>query len=325
MNIDKEKSLLALSALWVLASIPISENLYDEMQQSGLFMRVFALVIVVAPVWLFYGWKWLTNGAQFKKLHVSGISCAAIILGVFLASEYYWDDIAYIPIVAALVFGALAFIDIRYAGNLKETSIRSRSQLPIGRIAPEKLAKLETMNAKTTPLLRTTESLANDLLVYLRRVGGQSPMPGIIQPEADAAKAAYGLVHGAYFSTVPEKRLENHLMVLSIYQSNMLTNLTALMIPKLPGRPPLRSEKLQDEAFRGPVRELMRIEEESAKSVQENIANKIKYKFLPHYRNLRPYIGPNSTDEELGEIFEQKFGELYEKARIQVINLFSEK
>lgn len=313
MVVDRHKLVLALSTLWVLASMPISENLYNEVWGSGLFMRIFALVIVATPVWLLFGLKWLTNGTPVSRMNVTIILGVGAALTVWALNDRYWNNVAYIPVVAAIIFALLVIVE-QWKALPKDNAAPSST----GHFDAEKLAKLEQMNHKVTPLLRLTETVANDVHQHIKTIGSPSPLPGIINSDADATKAAYGLIHSAYVSCLTSDRGSAAAMVLAMYQSHMVSNLTALMMPRMPGMPTLTPQELQDERFRTPIRQLMKIEEDNGISVRRNLAQKAPHPFLPLYENLRPYVSPRATPEQLSVAFEDKFAALYELIKGQV-------
>ena len=81
MPMKREKIALLISAVWMLLAIPISEDLYNEALDSGLFMRFFALIIVGLPVWLVFGWRWATDNAPITAKFWLSIAIIASVLG----------------------------------------------------------------------------------------------------------------------------------------------------------------------------------------------------------------------------------------------------
>ena len=63
MTVDKQKLLNVLYAVWVLASLLLSELYYDGLgkENSGLFMRFFILGLFLAPAWIMYAWRYLAG------------------------------------------------------------------------------------------------------------------------------------------------------------------------------------------------------------------------------------------------------------------------
>lgn len=315
MFADRRKLVLALSALWILVSMPVSEVLYDLLDGSGPFMRIFALAIAATPVWLFFGMKWLSSGAPVSRTHVVIALGAGLLLAVWAADSWEWNDVAYFPIVASLVFTLLA------AAEQWRTPTAKKMASPPAVFDADKLVKLKQMGDKAAPLLRLTETVANEIHQHLKAIGGASPLPGIIKPEADATKAAYGLVHAAYMSCITPKQGSAVAMVLAIYQSHMVSNLTSLMMPQISGLPPLTPQDLQNERFRDPVRKLMKLEEENGALVHQNLTQNTPSPFLPLYQNLRPYISATATPQQMSAAFEDKFTALYRSAKAQVLRV----
>lgn len=121
MDIDNRKLTMALSALWIVAAIPISQHFYDKvLDGDGFLMRIFAMVVICAPVWLVYGWRWLTNGAPIPApiwLAVIGIAVIAFIF-LFLADGQSrgWNVrrpfTSYIPVLCLAAFVLIALADM---------------------------------------------------------------------------------------------------------------------------------------------------------------------------------------------------------------------
>lgn len=110
MSIETNKLAKAIAAIWVFLSIPISQHLYNEVLDDGLFMRIFALAAVAAPVWLVFGWRWLSNNAPMPPRMWGTILIAGIAACIFLANDYYKDEIAYIPAIMASSFVILLWV-----------------------------------------------------------------------------------------------------------------------------------------------------------------------------------------------------------------------
>lgn len=101
---DRRKLGITLSALWILASIPISEDLFQEVFRDGFMMRIFALALAATPVWLFYGLKWLTNGSPIGRTHAVIIFLVGIGLAILATNSREWNEVAYIPVTASITF-----------------------------------------------------------------------------------------------------------------------------------------------------------------------------------------------------------------------------
>lgn len=121
MEIDARKLTLALSALWIVAAIPISQHFYDRvLDGEGFLMRIFAMLVICAPVWLVYGWRWLANGASIPApiwLGVFGIAVIAFLL-MFISDGQFrgWNvrrpNTAYIPVLCFAAFTLIALADM---------------------------------------------------------------------------------------------------------------------------------------------------------------------------------------------------------------------
>ena len=107
---DIEKLRITVAALWIFISIPLSQDLYDEMFSGGFLMHIFALLTVAAPVWLVLGWRWLTNDLPIPlKIYgfIAAISAASFLI---LVNDSHTDDIAYIPLLQLVAFLMLGWI-----------------------------------------------------------------------------------------------------------------------------------------------------------------------------------------------------------------------
>ncbi len=312
MVADRRKLVLAISALWVLASIPISEDLYREIWGDGLFMRIFSLVVVATPVWLFFGWKWLANGAPTHRVHMIVVGIAGVALAILAANTRRWEDVAYIPIIAVAVFPLLV------AAEQWKVASNTQARPTASRFDPAKLENLEALNGNVAPLLRLTETIASEILQKMDAISARSPLPRLIQPKADATKAAYGLIHSAYISLPAEHQTSRMMMIFSMYQSHMTSNIVALSMPRIDGMPEVTSEILKDEKFREPIRKLLKIEEDNGSAARRKLEQGEPNPHFPFYENLRPYISPKATPEHLSATFENKFAELYSLAKSQM-------
>lgn len=309
---------MALSAIWVLISIPISEHLYQQVLDGGLFMRIFALLTVASPVWLHYGLQWLTNGAEIPRKYLLGIIALGGGLAFMFSESRYWDELAYIPLIGTIFFAILNQAKIIFSAQSVSALNSAKKQQNNKAIAPEKLQKLEAIQSKARPLLDTTHDLATEILSLLQAHGGRSPMPEVIHADADAVKAAYSLVYAAYIQKRDKAAAHRHTAILVMYQATMSQNLLPLIIPKIPNTPPLSQSDMESEAFRAPVREMIKLQGKFATEVIANIEANNPNPFLPIYQNFRPYFSPKITDDELSAMFEAKFGEMFVTAKKEV-------
>ncbi len=110
MPVEKEKLAKVVAAIWIFLAIPISQDFYDEILNGGFFMRIFALVAVAAPVWIVFGWRWLTNDAPVALKFWGLITITGILLFLVFANNYDLDEIAYIPLLATFAFLGLVWV-----------------------------------------------------------------------------------------------------------------------------------------------------------------------------------------------------------------------
>jgi hypothetical protein len=274
-------------------------------------MRVFALAIVAAPVWAYFGLQWLTDAAPIRRIHLGVVLVVGIGLSWFFASERYWDDIAYIPFVMAAMFVTLAVVG------------RGHTTKAAAPIHANKMNALERISDAAAPLRSVTEEIANEIMRHLASIGARSPMPGIIHLDADASKAAYGTVFGAYTAALHNGGKPHHVATLAMYEAQIVPGLIAMSMPRIPGATALSAADLAQDQFREPILTLMEIEENNGRKVKQRLIDKIENPHLPLYENLRPYVGPNATESEMAEKFEAKFAELYQTARHRVWNVVS--
>ncbi|SIQ93300.1 hypothetical protein SAMN05421641_11820 [Paracoccus thiocyanatus] len=318
MKIDHKKASMALSAIWVLISIPISEHLYQQVLDGGLFMRIFALLTVASPVWLHYGLQWLTNGTTIQRKYLVGIIVLGGGLAFMFAESLYWDELAYIPLITTIFFAVLSQANCIFSGQGIEALRSPKKRLDAHMIAPDKLQKLEAVRSKARPLLDITHDLATEILGLLQSHGARSPMPAAIHADADAVKAAYALVYAAYMQKCVKDPAHPHTAIMVMYQATMSQNLLPLVIPKIPNTPPLSQSDMESEAFRAPVREMIKLQGKLATEALANIEAKNPNPLLPVYQNFKPFFSPKTTDDELAAMFEKKFNEMFATAKKEV-------
>lgn len=280
-------------------------------------MRIFALLTVASPVWLHYGLQWLMNDAPIKGKYLIAVVVLGCGLAYIFSEDYYWSDLTYIPITMTLFFVLLSRTEALFSAR-PAPALRSQGKQPPPKIAPDKLKKLEEISAKARPLLDVTHDLATEILNLLQSQGGRSPMPEIIHADADAVKAAYALVYAAYMDKCVRDPSYHHTAILVMYQTSMAQNLLPLVIPKIPNTPPLRQSDMESEAFRAPVREMIKLQGKFSTEVLSNIKAKASNPFLPIYQNFRPYFSPKTSDDELASMFEAKFSSLFSTAKKEV-------
>lgn len=281
-------------------------------------MRIFALLTVASPVWLHYGLQWLTDGATIQKKYLVGIMVLGGGLAFMIAESRYWDGLAYIPLITTIFFAVLSQANRIFSRQGIEAlrSPRKRSDIP--KIASDKLQKLEAIRSKARPLLDITQDLATEILGLLQSHGGRSPMPAVIHADADAVKAAYAIVYAAYMQKCVKDQAHRHTAIMVMYQATMSQNLLPLVIPRIPNTPPLSRSEMESEAFRAPVREMVKLQGKYATEVLAKIQAKTQNPLLPIYQHFRPYFSPRTTDEELSAMFEEKFNAMFVTAKKDV-------
>lgn len=309
---------MSLSAIWVLISIPISEHLYREALDDGFFMRIFALLIVAFPVWLHYGLQWLTNGAKIHKEYLLLVIVLGGCLAFVFAGNRYWDELIYIPLITTTFFAVLTQADHifskSYSGSLRSLEKRSETSKTV----PDGIQKLEALRSKAEPLLNITHHLATEILELLQSHGGRSPMPVAIHADADAVKAAFAIVYAAYMQECAKAPAQRHTAIMVMYQATISQNLIPLVIPRMPNTPPLSQSDMASEAFRAPVREMVKLQGTYATDVLANIEAQTQNPFLPIYKNFRPYFSPEIDDNGLAAMFEEKFKNMFVIAKKEI-------
>ncbi len=143
-------------------------------------------------------------------------------------------------------------------------------------------------------------------------------MPAVIHADADAVKAAYSIVYAAYMQKCVKDPAHSHTALVVMYQAIMSQNLLPLIIPKIPNTPPLSQSEMESEAFRAPVREMMKLQGKSATEALANIEGKTPNPLLPVYKIFKPYFSPKTSDDELAAMFEEKFSEMFVTAKKEV-------
>lgn len=318
MKIDHKKLSVALSAIWVLISIPISEHFYKEVLDGGFFMRSFALITVASPVWLYYGLNWLTNGIRIQKKHLAAIIALGAGLGFLFSESRGWHEIAYIPLITSTFFAFLNQVNSIFSEK-GVAAPSSQTKLPrTPSIGADNLKKLESLKSKIQPLVDITHEFATEILKLLYLHRGRSPMPEFIHADADAVKAAYALLYAAFLHHRVKRSAHQHTAIIVMYQATISQNLITLVIPRTGEAPSLSPSDMDSEVFRGPVREIIKLQEKYATEALSNITSCSKNPLLPIYQIFKPYFSSNNTDEDLSAIFEEKFNDMFATAKKEV-------
>jgi hypothetical protein len=110
MLIEREKLAYAISAIWGMISLPVSEVIYDDViEESGFLMRFFALLLALSPVWLIFGWRWLTNNKPISAKFWLTVTAAATLVAIGFAADFSLNELAWVPILALVTFLALVW------------------------------------------------------------------------------------------------------------------------------------------------------------------------------------------------------------------------
>lgn len=317
MSLKKEKIGLLASVAWLLLAVPISEDLYDEALDAGLFMRAFALAIVGLPVWLVFGWRWLTDNAPIRAKFWVSIAIIGLILAFLMEDRFFgwdWQDVSYIPLVSVVPFLFLVWVFERGAMLFwRKKSVQKEFS---ANLMPTK-AELERDVGK---LLQAVESIAAGIFHEFERLSSRIKLPAIINSRADATIAAYALIH-LHFRRRGFPDGSKAVMTFAVFRSQMLTNYLLVSEPELPGLPSMTPEDLKDEALRASGDEMLKLYEEFGVIVHGNLDRNAAYPFFPIYENARPYLGPQATVPELNQAFDSLFASLSGQAQRSVENI----
>lgn len=117
-NSAAKKRTLALAIAWCVLSIPISDAVYDVWEYrngSSTLMRLFWLIMVAAPVWMLYGWRWITDNSPIgPKVWGPVLVAGFLVLFPLLESRSNysgggWSNVAAVPLLVAVAFVVLAW------------------------------------------------------------------------------------------------------------------------------------------------------------------------------------------------------------------------
>lgn len=311
MPIDKEKLAYAISAIWALICLPISEFIYDEVLDSGFLMRIFALLLVLAPIWIVFGWRWLTSKKPMPAKIWIGISGVFVFFGFAFASDRYLDEITFVPVLCLIAFLLLVW-------NFERENLLWWKRKSINRILPSS----EAFKAGVGALVQLTEELSNEINDELHRLAPDLKIPLPIPLHAtDSLLAAYSLI---YFNMreLGFKKGSKIVAIFSGYKSLMITNYVSIASPKLPGLGGLTEEEMNKPEFRDPAKKILDSKEEPADTVRDNLARNAANPFYPFYDGLRPYVGgTKATAADLNSAFDSVFSRWNGKAKIGVESL----
>lgn len=313
MKFEKRRLIISISAIWVLASIPMSEAIFNAFDYYGGLMRLFFLIILASPVWFYFGVIWVVPGIKISRFYEAVLLLLGGAAFIYCINDRSLAGISYIPIAASAVFVIIAEIERRSFAVISPLKGKSNNFVNASDLHKE---NIRSASVKAKPMLATTEFIANEIMKYINDFGGASPMPGILRPESSSTISAYTLMYASYRSMLsPPIHNSKPGMVLMTYQALMVQNISFLSLPRVPGHPQPEISDLDDENIRMAGRSLVRIADKSGEEIIKNIKAGVKNKFLPAYEGLRPYFSEKITDEELADMFEDKFADLYTFAR----------
>lgn len=302
MHVNKEKLAYAISALWGLISLPLSEFVYDEVLDSGLQMRLFALLLVLAPVWIVFGWRWLTNKKPMPAKFWLGVVGLAIFFEFFLAYDIYLDKVIRVPTFCLIPFLLLVW-------NFERGGMLWWRKKSLDQILPSPTDFKDGIST----LVKLTEDISNDIHDELRRL---APNFKLLIPihATDSLLCAYGLVH----FNLRELRFQKGSKVVAVfsgYKSLMITNYVSIATPKIPGIGGLTDDDMKKPGIREPAKKLLEMKEEGADTVRDNLARNAAYPFYPFYDGLRAYVAKDATASDLNATFDSVFAKWNGKAK----------
>jgi hypothetical protein len=110
-KIDKRKIAIALSAIWMVAALPISYDLANELaRRTPLIMQMFYYALVTSPVWTTYAWRWAMENKKLPWL-LGAYSVIAITIWILSIGCYHnhgcsplRSEMAYVPMLCLAVF-----------------------------------------------------------------------------------------------------------------------------------------------------------------------------------------------------------------------------
>ncbi|WP_405233598.1 hypothetical protein [Lentisalinibacter salinarum] len=313
MQIGKEKLAYAISGLWGLISLPMSEAIYDDViDQSGLLIRLFALLLVLAPIWIVFGWRWLTNNRPMRWwFWLAGIAIG-VFSSIYIEDQSYSGNLPLIPLAGIVVFLILVW-------NFERGGMLWWRRKSLDQVLPDR-AEFQT---GVRSLSKLTEEIANDIHDELCRLAPNLKLPIPIH-QTDALSCAYGLVFLNLDEHGFNQKGSKLIAVFSGYKSTMITSYISISTPKIPGIGGLTAAEMKKPEIRNPARELLEMKEEAADTVRDNLSRNATYPFYPFYDGMRLYVGKDATASELNATFDSVFSKWNSKAKRGVVSLLSQ-
>lgn len=102
----KMRRVIAISVIWLFVSLPLSELVYYEVFGKGFYTRIFCLLALLSPIWLYFGWLWLMDQKKLSRKMLVGFSALYLLCSYSLAEERL-GEIAFIPVLCLGVIFAL--------------------------------------------------------------------------------------------------------------------------------------------------------------------------------------------------------------------------
>jgi len=300
---DKVKTSYAISALWFIAALPFSEEVYDNVLDSGIFMRVFSFLLVMSPVWLVFGWRWLTENKPIPKKIWVTISIATIIWSLNIYLRMYINDLAIIPVLSLVPFLLLIW---NYQRRSEEASAKS-----LKHIMP---TKEELING-SNELLKIAEELSNEILHGIKPLSEKANLPEIFGDfdVTEALLSAYSIIYLNLRTTMFAN--SKSIAIFAGFKSHALLNFAYISQPKIPGMGLLTGKDLESPTIKEAVKQVFKAREEMVDVVIENISRNDPHPFYPIYAELRPLVSKSATHSELNNEFSSLFVVINAKAK----------
>lgn len=315
MPFDQEKLAKAFAALWVFSAIPISQDVYDAEFDGGLLMRIFVLALVSAPVWLVFGWRWVTNKMSLPLKYWGFIAVSGAIVSIIFANSYNYDEVAYVPLVSVVAFLVMVWIYERGA-----IAISIKKLIKISSIAPPSqngLGKVTYVLEEGARFRDITKTLQKEILKQLDFNNALQNIEHPINPSVDAYLACYGLVY-FYISTLPDHQKERVSEIFPFYKLEIGTILgeeKAEYIKKiLPKDVKLSADIFKDPEYKKSIEDLMNVFEARAGQI------KTRGSYYPIYEKLKIYSSKDTTEEALRNKWEPFFSRLYSQLEKKIFS-----
>jgi len=147
--LNKQKLPHAAAFLWLVLSLFMGEVIYDAIDENGFLMRLFSFVIAAAPVWITYGWRWLTDNARFPlKISYFLITVSMVSVVGFLFEVYDYGDPSGGYILFALYAAAVGMFPWFFDGFPNKT--RCFLQITLPKIDSHKWKRAQAGEKKQT-------------------------------------------------------------------------------------------------------------------------------------------------------------------------------